>query len=245
MIVSNVVDTGDFKEHFVDENELNSIKNKMTSDVYVVFNSNQVKSINNLNPTDNEDIRYSLNMHYTNFDDIRMSDRNYSSTYIDDEEFYISDRARFAFMAKKKNKNLIFFNVAYSYNHVFLYNNYDNTREGYEIIAIIDTDDVKVNIHDANRYGNERVQTVIDAINEKLGDDEQIYRGSSELLVYETGNINHDKMVGGSSRGYGRRNNGSAWSNTNKFSLSFDEDFDNLIEDLEFKHYEIRLDSRK
>ena len=32
----------------------------MTSDVYVVFNSNQVKSINNLNPTDNEDIRYSV-----------------------------------------------------------------------------------------------------------------------------------------------------------------------------------------
>lgn len=60
VIFNNVGDSGIFADFNT------SLKN---SQVVVVFNSNQVKSVENLNPTEDEDIRYSLNVDYDSFFD--------------------------------------------------------------------------------------------------------------------------------------------------------------------------------
>jgi len=53
----------------------------------------------------------------------------------------------------------------------------------YDIIGILDADSIQANIRGANKYGVEQIQRVIDEINEVIGNDEQIYRGSGELLI--------------------------------------------------------------
>ena len=51
VIIKNVYDEGPYNEHVFDRG---------TSEIAIAFNPNQVKSIHNENPTENEDIRYSI-----------------------------------------------------------------------------------------------------------------------------------------------------------------------------------------
>lgn len=53
VIIKNVADVGNYYDYDLTDG------NQYATD-YIVFNSNQVKNVNNLNPTDNPDIRYSV-----------------------------------------------------------------------------------------------------------------------------------------------------------------------------------------
>ena len=55
IVIKNIADLGNYEDYDVTDG-------RQYATDYIVFESNQVKDVNNLNPTENEDIRYSLNI---------------------------------------------------------------------------------------------------------------------------------------------------------------------------------------
>lgn len=188
-------------------------------EVYEAGNEDQRADILN----NDEDLRFSISInefYELQFDD----DKNPTQTPIRFDEIIEADSyiKNIVEQRKKANKSLKFKGFAYSYNHVFLFENNGRRHNDYDIVFMIDADSVEANIHEVARDETRGYKIYIDWLNESEGIEHEIYSRSRELLTKGGTEISDGDIFEGEPSSYGRRYNGYTGEDIKKFSIQVD-----------------------